>query len=553
MKTAAFLLILLTGAWSAEGRLEIGVPLDSDAGAKIVVTSCFDNLALAGYAPVDVTINNSSGQTREWTFNFASPGYTFGSANSVKSTFTLSAENNGTRTAKLLVPTLLTTNGGLPLQMTVTGYGANGNEQMLGGRSSGYSGKTATQFVAISESLGTSIWSSLEAKVGSGEDLTGSTVSPDDLPEDWRGLSGVGGMWLSGDELNHLSPAQRLAVATWVHTGGWLMLCGVAQAPEDFKYAGFGQVRTLPAKLDLQQTAEIIDELPARGTTFQTGTDPRYNSLAEVKPNVLLLGGFIGIFAIIVGPVSVFGLARRRRERLFWTTPLISLCASGLLMGMIVAKDGTGGHGFRTAVVCLFPESRTAVVRQEQISRTGVLTGSAFQTRDPVYMQELGVVTPDSAWVDPEATGRELGNDGTSFGKEWFETRAVQAQRIVAVTPTRAEITLLNGADVRDKGAAPVIVSSFATTLDTFYYHDEHQKEWQGKDVRTGEKQTLQASTDPAQITRLTVGGDFDLQYYTAKVGYFWATASGGEDYVTTLGSIRWTDEPVTYVGPVSE
>ena len=549
MRAAALILILLTGAWTAKAHMEMGVPLESDAEARIVVTSCFDNLALPGYAPVNVTINNHSGQTQRWEFEFSSPAYVYGSANVVKSTFTLTAENNGTRTTSLLVPTVLSSNGQMPIQLTVTGYGATGDEQILGGPST-RTGKTRTAFVAISESLGTSLWSGLQAKVDTaGMELMGSTVNPDELPEDWRGLSGVGALWLTGDELNGLSPAQRQAVATWVRTGGWLMLCGVTAVPDDLQYAGFGKVRALPAKLDLSQTAEIIEKLPRREGTFDTGTGARYNELAEVRPNVLLLGGFIGIFAIIVGPVNVFGLARRRRERLFWTTPLMSLCASGLLMGMIVAKDGTGGHGYRRAVVCLFPGSRTAVVRQEQISRTGVLMSSAFQTRDPVSMQELDIVTPDSPLAGSDDTpGRELRNEGTAFAKDWFETRAVQAQRIVAVTPTRAEITLLNAADVRDKGAAPVIVSSFGTTLDTFDYHDENHRPWQGTNIRTGEKQTLQPSNEP--VTGLP--SDPIVVQEANRSGYFRATASSGDDYVATLGSIRWTDEPVVYVGPVT-
>ena len=101
MRAAALILILLTGAWTAKAHMEMGVPLESDAEARIVVTSCFDNLALPGYAPVNVTINNHSGQTQRWEFEFSSPAYVYGSANVVKSSFTLTAENNGTRTTSL--------------------------------------------------------------------------------------------------------------------------------------------------------------------------------------------------------------------------------------------------------------------------------------------------------------------------------------------------------------------------------------------------------------------------------------------------------------------
>jgi hypothetical protein len=148
------------------------------------------------------------------------------------------------------------------------------------------------------------------------------------------------------------------------------------------------------------------------------------------------------------------------------------------------------------------------------------------------------------------ARGRELRNEGTSYGKGWFASRAAQAQRIVAVVPTRAEITLLNAADVRDKGDAPVIVSSFDTTLDTLSYTDEQHRNWQGQTIRTGQKQTLELESAPAYSSAFEVTDA--PRRLAAQPGYFRATSSHGGDYVATLGSIHWTDQPVNYVGPVT-
>jgi hypothetical protein len=319
--------------------------------------------------------------------------------------------------------------------------------------------------------------------------------------------------------------------------------------PKDFLFPGFGHVRMLPASLDIDKTKEAIEEeLSAPNGPGELASSLASSSessdLIEVKPNVPLLFGFMGLFAIIVGPVNVFALARRRRGRLFWTTPFISLCASALLIGMIVAQDGLGGHGVRGAEVCLFPQSRNAVVMQEQVSRVGLLLDSSFQTRDPVFMRQLELPARENG----PARGRELRNEGTSYAKGWFVSRAAQAQRIVAVVPTRAEITLLNAADVRDKGDAPVIVSGFDTTLDTLSYTDGQHRNWQGQTIRTGQKQTLESAPENARPFEVTEA----LRLLAVQPGYFRATASHGADYVTTLGSIHWTDQPVNYVGPVT-
>ena len=547
MKLATISLMLLLCAMNAGARTEMGISLSPDADAKITVGGCFDTLSLPGYAPVDVTINNNTGQPRQWLFQFSSPGYGMNIVNTMQSTFTVTVENNGTRTTSLLVPTSYSEERRTPLGVRVTGYGVeNSGQQMIGGFSS--SGKTPTPFVVISESLGTALWSDLSKRLETdGKELVGSTVNPDDLPDDWRGLSGVAGMWLTGDELNHLSAPQRNALQTWVHAGGWLMLCGAAEAPRDFRFPGFGQVRILSPKLDINETRVTIkEELPAYS---QVGHFPAPQRFSEVRPNVPLLFCLMGLFAVVVGPVNVFVFARQRRERLFWTTPVISLGVSALLMAMIVMQDGAGGHGLRNAVVYLFPESRNEVLIQEQISRAGLLLGSAFQTRDPVCMQQLVIPT-----TGPAARGRALQNTGSAYSGEWFTSRAAQAQRIVAVLPTRAEITLLNASDVRAKNAAPVIVSSFADTLDSLVYTDDQSRPWWATGIHTGQKTTLQLMDKPTNGFRDGVSylTSPSLRLLAKQPGYFRATSPEGRDYVATLNSIHWEDGEVTYIGPVT-
>lgn len=556
MRAAALFLIVLMGAASAEARMKTDISLRANAQATISIGCCFDNVCMDGYAPIDVTINNHSGQPRQWSFTFSSPAYVSEAMDTMGSTFTVTVENNGTRTFPLMTPMGPVERGGIPLMVSIAGYGVDGSTTAgLGGRS--WSGKQPTPFVVISESLGTPIWSTLSSMVDSQAfDLTGSTVNPDDLPEDWRGLSGVAGLWLTGDELNRLSAAQRDAIQTWVHMGGWLMLCNVKDVPRDLQVAGFGRVLTVPAPLDVKQTSGILDALSAYDGLSNNYKHPPAGDLGPVRPNVPLLSGFMGLFAIVVGPVNVFVLARRRRERLFWTTPLISLCASGLLMGMIVMQDGPGGHGVRSALVFVFPDSRSEVVRQEQISRTGLLLGSAFQTRDPVCMRQLTVDNDGSLKTVFVATysmhGRALRIDGTACSGDWFISRAAQAQRIVAVTPTRAEIAVLNPAEAR-AGAAPVIVSSFRETLDTLDYTVDSAHRWEGKEVRTGQKQTLQPSPWKFSVPDQLPNPPSDaIERFSHEPGYFAATSHEGGSYIETLGAIHWKDEPVTYVGPVT-
>jgi hypothetical protein len=533
VKATAVLFLLLIGVWPAAARLQETVPMEADSGVDMTVSSCFDSVTPGGFTPVDVTINNHSGAARRWEITFSSPGYFYGGTNRTQSVFSLTVENNLTRTTTLLVPIGALARVGVeagrpnPLQVTVTGHGARtAFVQLLGGRGSG---KTPSSFIVISESLGTPIWSALSARLQSfSVDLEGSTVKLDDLPEDWRGLTGVAALWLTADELSHLSAGQRQAVQTWVRTGGQLVICGTKSPPADFRDTGFGRVKIF--ELPTLQVGDLANELRTTRAPFDIGAFPKSQRLEAVKPNVPLLAGFMGIFAAVVGPFNIFVLARRHRERLFWTTPLISVGASGLLALIIILQDGIGGSGIRIAAVHLFPDSHSAVLIQKQISRTGLLLNSAFEIRDPVWMEAVE--------ADPEkpSPGRNLRMTGRIFDQGWFASRALQAQRIVTVLSTRAEITLTNQSETAN-GAAPVVVSSFDEPLQELLYTDDHHQSWRGSDLRTGQKQSLQqdkrGGPEPAP-------------------GFFSATAEHSAEHLATLDSIRWKDEALTYTGPVT-
>ncbi len=551
MKHAAILTLMAAFAVTVQAGTSTIIPLKQDAGVRITVGSCFDNLAMPGYAPVDVTINNSSGEARQWTFQFTSPESYYGTNqnNSVSSTFTVTAENNGTRTVSLMVPTAGPFHGEMPLGLRVTGYGTEGEvEESLGGRS--WPGQDATGFVVISDSLGTNIWSTLTKRLQSdNKDLLGSLVNPDELPEDWRGLSGVAALWLKGDELARLDSAQRNAILTWVHTHGVLVLCGVSAPPADFQSSGFGQVLCLSSSsidLDYAETT-IARSLASRWSQSDLASGPHPQELTEVTPNIPLLFGIMGIFAVVVGPINLFVLARRRRERLFWTTPLISLGASALMMGMIVMQDGLGGHGIRTATVFLFPDSHNEVVMQEQLSRTGLLLGSKFQTTDPLLMSQEDI-------FEGNGPGRSLTEDGASFSGEWFTSRAAQEQLIFAVTPTRAGIAVLNSSEVRDSGASPIIVSSFAGALDALVYTDQQGRKWIGRNIATGQKVTLEnlGDADDPTIEAINRVSSSSARDAARTFGYFRAIAADGPDFIPTLASIHWQSKGITYIGPVT-
>jgi hypothetical protein len=107
---------------------------------------------------------------------------------------------------------------------------------------------------------------------------------------------------------------------------------------------------------------------------------------------------------------------------------------------------------------------------------------------------------------------------------------------------------------VRDKGAAPIIVSSFAGTLDSLIYTDNAGRRWVGRDIQTGQKAELQpseAQSNPS-LHVLEELPSHSVLGLAESPGYFLASALDGPDYVATLDSIHWQSKGITYVGPVT-
>ncbi len=553
MRLGFFLAIVF--AHVALARTQLPIALEHGAQASVKVSSCFNNLPPCGYAPVEVTINNWSGDTQGWTFQFSSPAFAYRD-NIVRFATKLEVQNNAARTFKLLVPlTVLGDNSYYsPLSVTVTGYGIDGatsTQFPTGNRS----GNALTAFVAISEKLSGRSWSALESELTRiKHQLNGTSFAASDLPEEWRAFSGINAIWITDNEFAAISTAQRGALHDWIARGGVLTVCGSQEIAADFHASGFGRINAVPSRdLDVKTTASTILALrPSLESQLTTGYTSGWRArdiVGEIKANVPLLIGFMGVFAAIAGPVNLFVFAGHgRRHRLFWTTPIISISASALLFVLIVFQDGFGGTGARIALVQILPDEKKAVVLQEQISRTGMLRGSSFQTRDDA------LIAPISLENRTDIRRRTFDNSGTFYAGDWFTSRSLQAQWIETIIPTRAEIALLNASEVRDHGVAPLVVSSIAGTLSELYLIDEVGRRWRATNIRTGEKATLQPTTKPPEAPLLEAGTRVRDMWARAKDqhGYFYATSSDTGVFVDTLSSIRWNTQHVIYLGPIS-
>ncbi len=564
---------LLGGAVSpAWGRAFEGVHTYGKKGeANIRFYTVFDRLPAHGYAPVIVSIENNYSEAITWnlTFQCSTATGVFRSRATIKA-----AGKGGLSREEILVPvaTEYASHGFSSGELEVTAT-ASGLEPA---RFHVYSNSPADwPAIGVSSDLATlhdgTLDKEVEAATGRsyGHDF-GTAYDPEDLPADWRGYSGLdvlmftASVW-SGDDLR--SDA-RAAILEWVHLGGILDIYDLAGS-HDLKGLGFGgesgegerslgagRVRLFAGSFDPGPVVSAYSSMmefrrsKILSETYERGGWHLQTALGLRSFNAWIIVVVLTFFAILVGPVNLFVLARSgKRHRLFLTTPLISVGTSLLLVLLILAQDRFGGVGNRMTLVGLDAEGHRAFVTQEQFSRTGVLFSGDFDARDPLFISH--VMLPRSQWtrVRPGWGGDlafvyERGQPDRMRG-DWFFSRSEQGHYLQSVRPTRARIERLA---TEDPEGGVVLFSNIGFDLDGLFYVAQDGSYWTSNDeLATGRPMKLRQAEEKefdAWWNGLQGNGSKYLSRIMKTVGSqpgsFYASAAAGTFAVDTLPGIRW-------------
>ncbi|MDP1586483.1 MAG: hypothetical protein Q8M07_01965, partial [Prosthecobacter sp.] len=408
--------VMLLAATTAQAQKNIADDeIDRATGTRVQVRSVFDPLPSSGYAPVRVVATNGTGRDARWGFAFHSQTQNYRAQNLHNSSFALDVAARSTQSALFLVPLAVGYgdrsygNDGHVLRVEVTGTGfADRQHYDHDNRVSGIpavaisAGLAEYSIVALNKEVESKTSSS--GRYGGRSSQFGSQFEPEDLPESWLGFSGFDFILLSSTDWQKVKPAVRRALLEWVRLGGRLHFylspgataasLGLPEGESTGKQpTSLGKITVLGwdgKKLPAAETVNRYWGESKRAENLIAG-----HTLAGDWPLLALLGTrsfaswqvlvFLVIFGVLVGPVNLFVLAPAgKRHKLFVTTPLLSIGASIVMVGLILIQDGTGGSGRRFIAINLQPDEAAAYVTQEQISRTGVLFGTGFEMKQPV-------------------------------------------------------------------------------------------------------------------------------------------------------------------------
>ena len=555
---------------------------------SVKVEAVFAPSAQQGSLPFQVTISNQSGKDRTWEVTI-SDGNSYRTL-STDITGTISVENGAVVTRELYLPIapLFTTYSYHNTKVEVSSPG-------LGtvSRSVGHETNDDFPTVAISKVLARRSLSDLDDHVQNrspSDTRFALPYLPEQLPVNWRGYSALDAIMIDHKSWEALEDSQRRGMLEWVRLGGRLDIFTTEQPPNGKKLAvreleieGVQPFRQTPGsgrfslgqihlknwdgdslEVSIVSDYSKIQKTPRRSEELRNNFGRDWNLRREFgdkkfSPAIILIP--LLIFAIVVAPVNLFQFAKKgQRHRLFFTTPIISLAACLIIVAIIFLEDGVGGKGHRTILADIQSQSgeMRLYVTQEQVSRTGVILSSGFESDTEMVMDPVNL--PPSIF-NPFSGGS---NRTTNYhfseqhcDGEFFRSRSEQGFSIRTSQPTRARVEVESTAR---RDSPPSLVSSLPVAISAFYYRSDDGKTWRAPEntvVAPGSPIPLE-SADPDEYKEWLKTNSVTFSQALAnrirnlgqdQSRYFALPESAESFAVTSHPSIRWAREPVLLTG----
>ena len=312
------------------------------------------------------------------------------------------------------------------------------------------------------------------------------------VPTNWVGYTSLRAVVVDAPEWEQLNDPQKSALLTWAACGGDLVLIGghitrllppdgIPPTEDGQSYPHlFGRIFVMPAEMASASIATLL-------TATDTGRDRTWSLPANHAPDWgaiasrgfrLPIPGIEGVparmyltilvlFAILIGPVNYWFLARRRRQVLVvLTAPIISAVFIVLLAAYAVAGEGLGVYGRAVTFTVLDQVKRQSATRAAfSLYAAGMAPSSGLQFSRDVAVFPIGV-------DGNGATGRvEMDlTDAQRFSSGLASARSATNLETVSFRQTRERLTFTRVPE------GLTVVNGFDTTLLALSYRDGEQQ-----------------------------------------------------------------------------
>jgi len=553
LKRILFLSILFACLTThASAKVLNGIKTFTQSGVTIKVKSRFSQIQIGGLCPIIVEIDNDTKKQHTWDISFKS-SYNWNYEPSFSKIDTMTVGPGKKKTFEFSVPIINGDRGSyskMLLEIEVRGYGIE--HQSIREH---FNYNSDIRPTLISDQL-RNIKNKLQANTsGSGHGNTPlCSFNQRDLGSNWMDYTGFASVWITSLEWKSLSADVTNGLKKWVALGGNLFI--TFDGKNKIKAHGLGMIEWVNISNVNKSIQPITNKIkfvkanPLALSKINNWTSDLLTAIKPIESKPFLFSLLTAIIGIVIGPINLFLYCRKKRMKIVFTTPLIAVLTSLVLLVFIVFQDGIGGSGFRSTLVVTLPEDHLTIKMQDQVSTSGLVIGSSFD------VPEKTIVTPlQLNHLKNNFHTNNYTNWKNSFSGDWFNSRSQQGQKLQSVTPSRSKIDI----QIETKQDKKTIhaLSSIDDTLNDFYYIDHQDQIWYTKKIRTGEKIILE-KVESAEYKKWmkSVSKKFDqptkalLSNIDFRKGYYFSTSTTDKAAIPNYSSFNWKQVLTLYTGP---
>jgi hypothetical protein len=356
----------------------------------------------------------------------------------------------------------------------------------------------------------------------------------------WLGYTRYDGVVVTTEDLRGVPAEVRTALGQYVECGGSLFVLGpdppslgawkferltlvppaawlgeLPPPPVSVAAAGFGQCFITDAR-DLSPFPNtvfrpVIESWNETAKPWQNVREPGEANRAfpvvdDVGVPVKGLLALMLVFAIVIGPLNMIWLARKKRKLwLFWTVPLISFVTCFAVISFMAVTEGWSGRSRIEGFTVLDENSR----RASTLGWTGFYTpllprgGLHFSPETEVSYQN-----GDDDYSSYGYRSRSRRSAGSALTIDWTRDQHLSSGWLTPRVPAhfvlrrselrRERMTITKAAD-----GSVEAVNGLGADLSAFWYRDEAGNLFHAKGISAGERATL----NPTQWTAANAAG----------------------------------------------
>jgi len=322
--------------------------------------------------------------------------------------------------------------------------------------------------------------------------------------ENWLAYTPFDAIVLNAADLSSMPPAVFSAIGDYLQAGGNILLSGRNELPEAWRSSqkitlrdgvkcqiGFGHCFVFPSEklssLDPQTIQTLRDTVNESARYWQSlpGDSGAANTALPIVANLTIpTRGIVIImlaFVIIIGPVNIIYLSRRkRRTQMLWTIPAISFATTLLVFAYSLLHEG------------ITPDTRIVgmTILDQTSHRAVTIGGTAFYcpltSGGGLHFDFETEATPLVRIGYGSGTTREVDwTQSQHFGRGWVSARVPAYFHLRKSETRRERIQVIN-----ENGKLQVI-NGLGAPIRSLWIADAHMNCYQADNVPAGQKAGL--------------------------------------------------------------